>query len=342
MKNQHKDVCLEHYFLIISGGALPRFQLARRTEVPEDFQNLTANAKWNLHNNLCEDIFHPQKELELSSKQKTLMNLLHLKADLAFEIIKSCHLCERRCGVDRTSGQLGYCKVPQESYYDSEFIHIGEEPEIVPSHTIFFSGCTFRCMHCQNSSIIEKPIGEYPVTDDLASRIENRFNRGARNVNLVGGNPDQHFHNILNLFRKVNVPVPVVWNSNMYHSSESGKLMRGFVDMFLGDFKYGPGDCAQKISDVDNYWDVVTRNFLEGQKYAEIYIRHLLLPNHVECCTKPIMEWVSTNLPKAKFNLMFQYHPAYKAFGHKDLGRILSVGEKKRALEMFDEYGLNK
>lgn len=320
---------------------MPRFQLSRRTPLPDDWRNMTLDAPWQLHETLCDSIFELENESEIASREKADPSLINLKAHLAWEMIKSCHLCERRCAIDRTKGELGYCKVPEKSYYDSEFIHIGEEPEVVPSHTIFFSGCTFRCIHCQNFNIIERPIGEYPVEDDLSKRIENRFRRGARNVNLVGGNPDQHFHNILDLFVNVDVPVPVIWNSNMYHSKEAGLLMRGFVDMFLGDFKYGTDECAKELSDVDNYWSIVTRNFAYAKEHAEIYIRHLLLPNHVECCTKRIMEWVSKNLPKAKFNLMFQYHPAYKAFGHHDLGRILSTPEKKRAIDLFKENNLN-
>ena len=332
------DNRLERYYRIGDGGALPHFQMARRIRIDLDLNNTILSEKWNLHDKLVDYLFKPENEGEISSRQVVNPNLLNLKASIAMDLIRSCVLCERRCGIDRTSGETGFCGVPMESFYASEFIHTGEEAEIVPSHTIFFAGCTFRCMHCQNYDIIENPKGDYPVNDDLRNRIELRFLRGARNVNLVGGNPDQHLHNILELFTRVDVPVPVVWNSNMYHSSESEKLLKGFVDIYLADFKYGPGDCAKKISNVDFYWDVVTSNFESAREHAEIYIRHLLLPGHVECCTKPIMEWVSRNLPKAKFNLMFQFHPSYKSYGHKELGRILSAPEKQRALELMAEF----
>ncbi|MBU1022640.1 radical SAM protein [bacterium] len=315
--------------------------MSRRIPLPDGWQEMHNEKKWSLHESLVKDLFNAHKENEISSSKVAKENLIHLKVNLASEIIKSCHLCERRCGADRTNGELGYCKVPMESFYASEFIHIGEEPEIIPSHTIFFAGCTFRCMHCQNSDIIENPTGDFPVDDDLAKRIEKRFLRGAKNVNLVGGNPDQHLHNILDLFTKVDVPIPVVWNSNMYHSSESENLLKGFVDLYLADFKYGPGDCGKEISDVDKYWEIVTRNFKSAREQADIYIRHLLLPGHVECCTRHIMEWVSNNLPKAKFNLMFQFHASYKSFGHENLGRILSSPEKQRATEMFSEFGFS-
>jgi len=337
-----EDECLKRYFKISSGGALPRFQLSRRTPLPANWNKLDLAETWNVHENLVTDIFIPEKEGDIASRKAVAPNLIHLKKRIADELVKSCCLCERRCNVDRTKGKTGFCGVGMTSYYASEFIHIGEEPEIIPSHTIFFAGCTFRCMHCQNFDIIENPQGDYLVDEELRRRIELRFLRGGRNVNLVGGNPDQHLHNILDLFTNVNVPVPVVWNSNMYHSSESEKLLRGFVDVYLGDFKYGPEKCAEETSNVKNYWDVVTRNFLSAREHAEIYIRHLQLPGHVECCTKPIMEWVSKNLPNAKFNLMFQFHPSYKSHGHPLLGRILSSPEKQRSMELFEYYGLNE
>ena len=333
---------LARYFRIQNAGALPLFNLSRRVAIPDDYSHLSIPEMWNLHDRLTNTVIDPKMESEISSRKVSPLNLMHLKRDLAREIVKSCELCERRCNVDRTKGELGYCRVPYESHYASEFLHVGEEPEIIPSHTIFFAGCTFRCIHCQNSEIIENPSGDYLVDDDLVRRIENRFKRGGRNVNLVGGNPDQHLHNILDVFTKVDVPVPVIWNSNMYHSSESGKLLTGFVDVYLADFKYGPSDCAERISDVKNYWDVVNRNLMCAYKHAEIYIRHLLLPNHVECCAKPIMEWVSQNIPNAKFNLMFQYHPCYRAIGHEEIGRLLSAPEKQRSLELMEEYGINK
>lgn len=341
MKFHTEDDCLRRYFRISEGGAFPRFQLSRRIPLPEMPENADIDQMWAVHDDLTNAVFDKTKEGEISSRKPANPNLIDLKARIADKLVESCCLCERRCGINRFEGKTGFCGVGLKSFYSSEFVHVGEEPEIIPSHTIFFAGCTFRCMHCQNYDIIEKPEGDYPVDDDLKRRIELRFLRGARNVNLVGGNPDQHLHNILDLFTNINVPVPVVWNSNMYHSSETERLLRGFVDVYLGDFKYGPGNCAEEISNVKNYWDVVTRNFLSAREHAEIYIRHLQLPGHVECCTKPIMEWVSQNLPLAKFNLMFQFHPSYKSYDHPQLGRILSSPEKQRSIELFEFYCLN-
>ncbi len=33
------------------------------------------------------------------------------------------------------------------------------------------------------------------------------------------------------------------------------------------------------------------------------------MPNHVECCTYPILDWIAENMPGAPVNIMDQYHP---------------------------------
>jgi len=100
----------------------------------------------------------------------------------------------------------------------------------------------------------------------------------------------------------------------MYMSEISMKLLDGFVDVYLTDFKFGPGKCSEELTKVKNYWDIVTRNHLIASKQAEVVIRHLILPNHVECCTFPILEWISKNLGRnCIVNIMDQYYPCFKA-----------------------------
>ena len=89
--------------------------------------------------------------------------------------------------------------------------------KLIPSHTIFFNRCTFACVSCQNYDIVYDD--DYKaIPKELAERIDRRFRQGSRNVNFVEGNPDQHAHTILEILSYVKSNVPVVWNSNMYHS----------------------------------------------------------------------------------------------------------------------------
>lgn len=132
----------------------------------------------------------------------------------------------------------------------------------------------------------------------------------------------------------------MVWNSNMFTSSEAMELLNGVIDVYLGDFRYGNDVCAEEFSGVRGYWDVVSRNFAYAFETAEVMLRHLVLPGHLECCTRPIMEWVSENMPGAYFNLMFQYRPEYKAGLFPTIDRRLTPEERSKALAMASEYGL--
>jgi len=266
---------------------------------------------------------------------------LGTKMGIANEMLRNCHFCERRCGVNRLEHEIGYCGVEAVSRYASEFLHYGEEPELVPSHTIFFTGCTFSCVYCQNWDISTAPTSGTPVLPErMAEIITMRKHQGARNVNFVGGDPTPHLHTILQIMDKCNVNTPMVWNSNMYCSKEAMELLSGVIDVYLADFRYGNDECAQKYSNVNNYWGITTRNFLLAHEDAEVIIRHLVLPTHLECCTKPIVAWIAKHMPGVRFNLMFQYMPYYKAHQHPEINRRLSYDERKRALEIVEEAGL--
>jgi putative pyruvate formate lyase activating enzyme len=137
------------------------------------------------------------------------------------------------------------------------------------------------------------------------------------------------------------VNVPVVWNSNSYYSAETSKLLSGFVDVYLLDFKYGSGDCAKRISDAPNYWEVCTRNHLEAKKNGELIIRVLVLPGHLECCTKPILSWIAENLGvETRVNLLFQYRPEWQAHEIPELRRRLSKDEMEKAVQLSNKAGL--
>ena len=133
---------------------------------------------------------------------------------------------------------------------------------------------------------------------------------------------------------------PVIWNSNMYHSSEATVLHEGVVDVYLADFRYGNDECALRYSKVSNYMDVVTRNFETAYRDSEILLRHLVIPGHVECCTAPIIEWVAAHTPDVRFNLMFQYRPTYQASEYPEINRYLSSEEVELAEKLLEESGI--
>jgi len=329
---------LERYFGILRGEAVAKFQAVRRVEAE---RVETLDEMWKQHAALKEKM----KELLAAPPDEVLAlptprySLLHLKVDILMEELKRCGFCSRACGVDRTR-RKGFCGCGEESHYASEFLHPGEERELVPSHTIFFNGCTFRCVFCQNYDIVHGT-GKLALPWELAALIDLRFSQGARNVNFVGGNPDQHAHTVLATLTRVRSNVPVVWNSNMYHSEMLAEVIEDVVDVWLGDFKYGNDECAERYSGVENYWQVVTRNFLRAAQRGEVIIRHLVMPSHLDCCTERIASWVAENMgPDVRFNLMFQYWPAYRADQHPEIARTLIAAERRRAMDIVRRHGL--
>ena len=324
---------LPKYISILRGKEEPNFLAARRISV--DFEE-----DWPL-----EDLWeaHERGMLELRKgefEEKPEKSLLDLKALIADRILESCTLCEVKCRVNRKEG-IGYCRV-KESLVASDFLHYGEEPELVPSYTVFFSGCNFRCVFCQNWDISQYRVGIEHVPEFMALKIEEAFRRGAKNVNFVGGEPTPNLPFILETLRHVIVPIPVVWNSNMYMSEEAMRLLDGVVDVYLADFKWGNNACARKYSRIPRYWEVVTRNFLLAKEHyrAEFLIRHLVIPGHLECCTRPVLEWIAENLGRdVRVNVMFQYRPEYRADEYPEINRRLSEGEKRKAARIVEELG---
>jgi putative pyruvate formate lyase activating enzyme len=281
-------------------------------------------------------------EKSVSEMPKPRKSYLDLKIEIANRILSSCHLCARKCKAHRREGKSGYCGCGSKITVSSVFEHLGEEPELVPSGTIFTMGCTMRCKHCQNWTISQwQETGHVYEPKELAREVEQLRSNGCRNINLVGGEPTPWLEQWLRTFNHVNVNVPIVWNSNTYYSRETANLLAGFVDVYLLDFKYGPEECAENISDAPRYWEVCTSNHLEAKRYGEVIIRVLVLPNHLECCTKPILNWIAENLGvDTRVNLMFQYRPEWRSYEVPELRRGLSNAEMNQALNLAKEAKL--
>ena len=307
---------LTSYFNILEEGKSVEFLNCKNT--PVYFNNSDSIDKlWEIHD-------HALKNQYVSDGiPKT--SLLDLKIEIAIRIYKNCCFCERRCGINRNN-IVGNCKVKQTRIV-SEFLHIGEERVLIPSHTIFFSGCTFHCEFCQNWDISQENIGCYIEPKKLAEIIQNSINFGSKNVNWVGGDPTPNLLYILQVLKELNVNLPQIWNSNMYCSNETMNLLDGVIDLYLTDFKYGNDKCAKRLSKIENYLKIIQRNHKLAFKNGDMIIRHLVMPNHIKCCSKPIINWISKNIPNAAVNIMAQYRPEYHAQNQKDISRKISIDE---------------
>lgn len=345
-ENELVKESLARYFAIASNRKPAKFLIAKK--VKADFSDADSlDLLWEKHASLTQEYTRIERKIDsgtnLSSVPTPEKSYLDLKAAIASKTLECCNFCNRQCGVNRLADQLGFCGCGKAMSVSSIFVHLGEEPELVPSGTIFTMGCTIRCRHCQNWTISqwkEAPM-EYKQ-EKLAREVENLRLEGCRNVNLVGGEPTPWLAHWLQTFQHVGVNVPVVWNSNSYYSQKTARLLAGFIDVYLLDFKYGPGDCAYRIANAPNYWQICTRNHLEAKKYGELLVRVLVLPGHLDCCTRPILQWITDNLGvETRVNLMFQYRPEWRANELPELGRRLAKNERALSLKLAEQTGLN-
>jgi putative pyruvate formate lyase activating enzyme len=268
-------------------------------------------------------------------------SLLDLKVELADRLASVCELCERRCRADRASGRAGECGV-LESRISSSFLHHGEEYELVPSHTIFFSGCNLECQFCQNHDISRRPRSGNVMSPERCADMIADEGWSSRNVNWVGGDPIPNVPFILRVLGVLGTdrPRPQVFNSNMYMTGEVMRLLDGVVDLYLADFKYGADACAERLSHVIGYFNVVSRNHGLAAAQAELIVRHLVLPGHVDCCSIPVLDWLAGNLGPVRVNVMDQYRPVYRAGEHPDIARRPTTAEFLRAHRHAEALGL--
>lgn len=338
---------LSWYYSVMRDEMPAKFMICKKIYVDYD-RNADVEELWKIHeekSKVFDEVLEKVKGgLNIDKVPDANPNFLDLKVDIAYKMYENCEFCERRCGVDRSKGEVGVCRVKKPNAH-SYFHHYGEESPLVPSGTIFYGGCNFKCVYCQNHDISQEYPNDGEVLDakKLAYIQEKLRLKGARNINHVGGDPTPNLHVILESLKYLNLNVPQLWNSNMYCSDETMKLLKDVIDIWLPDLKYGDDRCAERLSFVKNYWSVVTRNIKWAHDWGDIIIRHLVLPNHLDCCTKPILRWIAKNCDRALVNIMEQYRPLFKVLLHedyRDIARRPSVDEMNEAYRYAESLGI--
>ena len=117
-----------------------------------------------------------------------------------------CTLCPRRCRAERTETEgAGICRMPAAPVVARAALHRWEEPPISGtrgSGTIFFSGCSLRCVFCQNEQISHANYGKPVSLERLREICRELIGQGAHNINLV--NPTHYAHVISDLLDRLN------------------------------------------------------------------------------------------------------------------------------------------
>lgn len=280
------------------------------------------------------------------------------RARMAMEALGNCRLCPRRCGVDRLNGGRGACGMGSQPVIASWNAHPWEEPPISGtrgSGTIFFSGCTGKCIFCQNYPISQFRYGNVVTIERFAGMMLALQRRGCHNINFV--TPTHFVPQILaavNLAAAAGLHLPLVYNTSGYETVETLRLLEGVIDIWLPDAKYTDDAVARRISGFPGY--VAANRAALKEIYRQVgdallldedgiarrgmIIRHLVLPGGL-ADTAGVMCWIATELsPRVHVSIMDQYFPAYKALEDPVLGRKITPEEYKAALEAFEVAGL--
>jgi putative pyruvate formate lyase activating enzyme len=249
--------------------------------------------------------------------------------------LRACALCEHRCGANRRAGERGPCKAGCEARVFRHRVEFGEEIELVPSHLFYLSGCDLRCTFCiAESNAFDPSVGTELSAPFFADAIKWGRQRGARNIQWVGGEPDIHLPAILRAMSGCSELPPVVWKSNFYGTPAAFELLKDVADIYVADFKFGNDACAQRLSNVARYVATVTRNLCIAAEQGDLIVRHLLLPGHFDCCYRPIVNHIARELPGVKFSIRDGYLPRWQAHLYDELAHPLErmVADAARAL----------
>ena len=234
-------------------------------------------------------------------------------------------------------------------------LHHFEEPCISGdrgSGTIFFSGCTMKCLLCQNHQISHGGIGREITPDELLKCMKHLETIGAENINLV--TPPANVNLLVEVLREArkDLAIPIVWNSNGYETVKNLKKLEGLVDIFLPDFKYSDNSLAKEYSCAPNYFQVAKDAISEmrrqqpidqfdenGMMKKGVIVRHLVLPSCTEN-TKSVFDTIAKIDKNMFVSVMGQYFPTENVQNHPVLSRKLTKVEYETCTDSFFEAGL--
>lgn len=285
---------------------------------------------------------------------------LAARAARARDLMHSCVLCARRCRVDRTVSLKGVmCRTGVRARVEGYGAHHGEEDPIRGtrgSGAIFFSGCSLRCVFCQNWDVSQGDPGLERDADTLAGMMLELQASGCHNVNLV--TPSHVVAQILDALVVAagrGLRIPLVWNSGGYDSLEALRLLDGVVDIYMPDIKWGESGEGLRFSRARQYAPISRAAVREmyrqvgdletnadGVAVRGLLVRHLVLPGGV-ARTERVLRFIAEELsPDTYVNLMDQYRPAFRAPDYPPLDRALAEGEFEAVVARARRLGLRR
>ena len=267
-----------------------------------------------------------------------------------------CNLCPRKCNACRTEHQgNGFCGAGTLPVVARVAPHFGEEPCISGtkgSGTVFFSGCTLKCVYCQNYEISDGHKGRAVTPKELADCYKRLEEQGVHNINLVTAD---HYVNAVAESLDIYKPsVPVVYNCSGYTSPKTLSILDGLVDIYLPDFKYSDDALAIKYSSAPNYVNTATAAIKEmifqvgtpvidedGMMKKGVIVRHLILPSHTKN-SLGVLDIIKRSYDKQVLvSLMCQYVPVNKAHDFPKINRTITRREYDKVKSELYDLGLD-
>ena len=258
-----------------------------------------------------------------------------------------CNLCPIRCGADRTANK-GFCGETAKMRIAKYYLHPYEEPVISGkngSGTVFFSGCSLKCVFCQNYELSRSARGKEISAKELADIFKFLEDSGAHNINLV--NPTHFSDGIIEALDIYKPKIPVVYNTHGYERVEILEKINGYIDIYLPDIKFFSPAISKRYTGKENYFSVASKaiEFMTNKPYiigkdgtlkSGVIVRHLVLPQNTSD-SKKILDWFSKIKDKAYINIMSQFTP----FGNIDNFPELKRKITKREYGAVIDYALS-
>ncbi len=281
------------------------------------------------------------------------------RVKIALKLLESCSLCPRKCGVNRMTGETGYCKTGRLARVASFSAHFGEESPLVGingSGTIFISSCNLLCDFCQNYEISHLMEGSEVEPEQIAAMMLQLADRGCHNINFVTPT-----HVVPQLLESLVIAVehglriPLVYNTGGYDSVKTLSILDGIFDIYMPDFKFWENQWAVRYCRTEDYRQKATAAIKEmhrqmgdlvtddrGIALKGLIIRHLVMPDNV-AGTREIMGFIAREISKNSYvNVMDQYRPCGKATGDELIHRRLTSDEFREAMKAAREAGLTR
>lgn len=268
-----------------------------------------------------------------------------------------CELCPRKCHANRLSGNKGFCGADNTIHVARAALHFWEEPCISGeegSGTVFFTGCTMKCIFCQNKEISRGMCGKEISTERLSEIFLELKEKKANNINLV---TPMHYApfimDALDLSRQNGLDLPIVWNTGGWENEDMVKAVKDYADIWLTDFKYYDNSLAEKFSSAPKYFETADKALKamvsqtgnpvfsqNGIMEKGVIVRHLILPEHTDDSKKVLEYLYNTYGDRIWISIMNQYTPLCNDERYPELSRKVSDEEYDDVINYAIDLGI--